>query len=347
MDFLRRYGFWVATGVVLLVAAVFFVVGVQGAAAENRQMRSELKSEAEKVKQFAGSGDLPDRRSVEAYEQYEASLQKEYEEELELIKSRSVEYYNRRLPNVTDVDCDPRQTPEGEDYLVPSGPAFKTAYPQAVAGLTARLQNRGIAVGSPGVALPRLAGAIPDPDLILYLQSQYWLLSDVVDALVETPVIDEVVFLREDLGARREMRRATGGGPEQGALMATGGAEDFRGFEPSSGGRGSEAMQTFTNLVTGSVGVTTEMNKLFSAAAVPSAPRQFRLVVRMDSRELPVLIASLMNMPRLTMVRTVEVYRSPTAIGEKPTKPEVGVDIRALCFDRYQEFVPTEVEGRL
>ncbi len=346
MDFLRRYGFWVATGVVLLVAAALFVFGVQRAAAENRQMRSDLKSEAEKVKQFASSGDLPDRRSVEAYEQYEASLQKEYLEGLELIKSRSVDYYNRRLPNVAAVDCVTRQTPDGDEYLVPRGAAFKTAYPQAVAGLAERLQSRGIAVGTPGVALPRLAGAIPEPDLILNLQSQYWLLSDVVDALVGTPVVDEVVFLRENLGPEREMRGSAGGGPEAGALMPAASSETLRSFEPSAGGRESEAMQTFSNLVSGSIGVTTEMNKLFSVATVPPAQREFRLVVRMDSRELPLLIASLMNMPRLTLVRTVEVYRSPTAIGEKPVKPEVRVDIRALCFDRYQQFIPTEVEGQ-
>jgi len=343
MDFLRRYGFWVATGVVLLVAAVFFVVGVRRAAAENQRLRSEIKSEAEKVSQLASRKDLPDRRLVEAYEQYEANLQKEYEEELNLIKSRSVDYYNRRLPNVADADCVTRQTPDGQEYLVPRGAAFKTAYPQAVAGLIARLQSRGIIVGTPGVALPRLAGAIPEPDLILDLQSQYWLLSDIVDALVKTPVVDEVIFLGEELGAGREMRAAAGGRPEAGALMPASGGESLRGFESTSGGRGSEAMQTFTNLVSGSVGVTTEMNKLFSPGSVPPAQRQFRLVVRMDSRELPVLIASLMNMSRLTMVRAVEVYRSPTPYGEKPTKPEVRVDIRALCFDRYQEFVPAEV----
>ena len=128
--------------------------------------------------------------------------------------------------------------------------------------------------------------------------------------------------------------------------MPAASGETLRAFEPSGRGGGLEAMQTFANLVSGSVGVTTEMNKLFSAATVPSAQRQFRLVVRMDSRELPVLIASLLNMPRLTMVRTVEVYRSPTAIGERPAKPEVRVDIRALCFDRYQEFIPTEMEGQ-
>lgn len=351
MDLLRRYGFWVGVGVVLLAALVLGLVGVQGVAGQNRQMRDEFKEMAERERVLAGSEDLPAERSLEAAEQYRASLRSQYEKSLELIQSRAVDLY-RRLPGIADADCDPRQTPEGETYLLPRGAAFKTSYPEAVQELSKMVQDAGIVVGSPGIALPQLTGAMPSDEWILRLQRQYWLLREVVEALVEERVVDEVLLLVEEggvEGGRRPMpggpgMSMVGGGPEEAAVAPVSVAEDFRTFETARG-RESQAEDTFARLVTGNVGISTEMNKLFSPWGASPAQRRFRLVVMMDFREIPVLIRALMDMDRLTLVRTVS-YRSSEFLGEVPNKPEVRVDIRALCFDRYQEFVPTEEPGR-
>ncbi len=348
MDFLGRYGFWVGVGVVLLAALVLGLVGVQRVAGQNRRMRDEFKDMDQQVRLVAESEDLPSERSVEDAEQYRTSLRTQYEKNLELIQSRAVDLY-RRLPGIVDADCVSRETPEGETYLLPRGAAFKTRYPEVVADLDKMVQDAGIVLGSPGIALPQLTGAMPSDELVLRLQRQYWLLREVVDALVEDRVVDEVLFLAEEAGlegARRGPSMAMmRGGMEESAVSSARVAEEFRAFETARRGGESEARGTFGRLVTGNVGISTEMNKLFSPWGTSSAQRRVRLVVVMDFREIPVIIQALMNMDRLTLVRTVSWQKSAESFEEAPSKPEVQVDIRALCFDRYQEFVPTEEPG--
>ncbi|MCK4298659.1 MAG: hypothetical protein KAX80_03960 [Planctomycetes bacterium] len=347
MDSLGRYGFWVGVGVVLVAALVLGLVGVQGVAGQNRRMRDEFKDMDQQVRLVAESGDLPSERSVEDAEQYRTSLRTQYEKNLELIQSRAVDLY-RRLPGIVDADCVSRETPEGETYLLPRGAAFKTRYPEAAEELGKMVQDAGIVLRSPGIGLPQLTGAMPSDELILRLQRRYWLLSEVVDALVENRVVDEVLLLTEEVGLE-EGRRGPSmammrGGMEESAVLSRSVGQEFRAFETTRG-RESEAHGTFARLVTGNVGISTEMNKLFSPWGTSSAQRQVRLVVVMDFREIPVIVQALMNMDRLTLVRTVSWQKSAESFEEAPSKPEVRVDIRALCFDRYQEFVPTEEAG--
>ena len=348
MDFLGRYGFWVGVGVVLLTALVLGLVGVQRVAAQNRGMRDEFKEMDEQVRLLTESGDLPSERSVEAAEQYRTSLRTQYEKNLELIESRAVDPY-RRLPGIVDADCVSRETTEGETYLLPRGAAFKTRYPEVVEELGKMVQNAGIVLRSPGIALPQLTGAMPSDELVLRLQRQYWLLREVVDALVEDRVVDEVLLLAEEAGLQGGPRgpgMATGrGGMEESVVSAASMVGEFR-ISERARGRESAARGTFARLVTGNVGISTEMNKLFSLSGTSPAQRRVRLVVVMDFREIPVIIQALMNMDRLTLVRTVSWQKSAESFEEAPSKPEVRVDIRALCFDRYQEFVPTEELGR-
>lgn len=347
MDFLGRYGFWVGVGVVLLAALVLGLVGVQRVVGQNRRMRDEFKDMDQQVRLVAESEDLPSERSVADAEQYRTSLRTQYEKNLELIQSRTVDLY-RRLPGIVDADCVSRETPEGETYLLPRGAAFKTRYPEAAEELDKMVQDAGIVLRSPGIALPQLTGAMPSDELVLGLQRRYWLLREVVDALVENRVVDEVLFLTEESGLEGGRRGPSmammRGTMEESALSPVGVGEGFRTFETARG-RESEARGTFGRLVTGNVGISTEMNKLFSPWGTSSAQRRVRLVVVMDFREIPVIIQALMNMDRLTLVRTVSWQKSAESFEEAPSKPEVQVDIRALCFDRYQEFVPTEEPG--
>ena len=171
MDFLGRYGFWVGVGVVLLAALVLGLVGVQRVAGQNRRMRDEFKDMDQQVRLVAESGDLPSERSVEDAEQYRTSLRTQYEKNLELIESRAVDPY-RRLPGIVDADCVSRETTEGETYLLPRGAAFKTRYPEVVEELGKMVQNAGIVLRSPGIALPQLTGALPSDDHVLPLQRQ-------------------------------------------------------------------------------------------------------------------------------------------------------------------------------
>lgn len=348
MDFLGRYGFWVGVAVVLLAALVLGLVGVQSVAGQNRRMRDEFKDMDQQVRLVAESGDLPSERAVEDAEQYRTSLRTQYEKNIELIQSRAVDLY-RRLPGIVDADCVSRETPDGETYLLPRGAAFKTRYPEAAEELDRMVQDAGIVLRSPGIGLPQLTGAMPSDELVLRLQRRYWLLREVVDALVENRVVDEVLLLTEEAGLEGGRRGPSmammRGGMEESAVAPASMAEEFRTFETTRG-RESAARTTFARLVTGNVGISTEMNKLFSPWGTSPAQRQVRLVVVMDFREVPVIIQALMNMDRLTLVRTVSWQKSAESFEEAPSKPEVRVDIRALCFDRYQEFVPTEEPGR-
>jgi len=170
--------------------------------------------------------------------------------------------------------------------------------------------------------------------------------------LVQSRVpVDEVLLLSEEAAGGQRGMGPPGGGLEmmrggrgEGMTAAVAGAEGFRAFEAGGQGRDSEVARRFSQLASGTVGITTEMQKLFY-----QTQRRVRLVAVMDFRDLPVLIEALLNMKhfgtdtaRLSLVRSVSVSKT-SEFGEAPLKPEVRVDIRALCFDRYQEFVESVV----
>jgi len=338
MDFLRRHSFWVVLGGLLVVALAVYVLGVARLAGQNARLRRDLVATDKQVKDLGAGGELRSKQWVDAAQQYETELQGEYQAALKLIEERAVDRY-KTLPNIQPTDCVPRRDQEGKEYLLPTGAEFKTRYPEAVAELEAKLQGAQILVGLQAIRLPQLTGEIPDDDRIVALQSWYWLLRDVVDALAASGVpVDEVVLLTEEF--------STEGGPfgsptmrmDEGAgmsMMPTETAPDFATMLGSEGGPGGGGMAE--RFAGSDVGVTTAMQELFFGSQ-----RRVRLVVQMDFRQLPPLIKALTSMPRLTLVRSVNVYRvSP--YGEAAVKPLVRVDIRALCFDRLSKFVPREV----
>jgi hypothetical protein len=340
MDFLRRNGFWVAVGAVLVVALVLWLAGVQVTAAQNRGLRRELGDTVEEVRGLAGTQPLRNQLWVEKAEQYEAELRTQYEQALDLVQGRSVDAH-KLLPRINAEDCETVRISDDETALVPKGALFKSRYPEVVAELRERLESANISVGVGAIGMPLLTGAIPDPPTVLLLQRRYWLLRDVVDALVEHEVkVNRLVFLTEE--AAEDRPDMFGGGPEGGALAPMAVPEELRAM--GGGGRSeSEALRQYRQLAAGDVGTTTAMNLLFAPGPHGPGQRRVRLVVMMDERQLPVLIQALLSMSRLTLVRTVEMERVLQP-GEQVRSPEVRVDIRALCFDRYRKFVPTEVE---
>jgi hypothetical protein len=338
MDFLRRHSFWVVLGGLLVVAVAVHVLGVARLGRENARLSRDLAATDKQVKDLAVGGELRSEAWVKAAEQYETELQGEYQATLKLIEERAVDRY-RTLPNIQPTDCVPRRDQEGQEYVLPTGAVFKTRYPEAVAELEAKLQGAQMLVGLQAIRLPRLAGEIPDDDRIVALQSWYWLLRDVVDALAGSGVpVDEVALLTEEFSAEGGPFGGPGGGMGEGAgmpAMPTEVASDFGSMMEAEGGPGGGGMAE--RFAGSDVGVTTAMQELFFGSQ-----RRVRLVVQMDFRQLPLLLKGLTSMPRLTLVRSVNVYRvSP--YGEAAVKPLVRVDIRALCFDRLSKFVPREV----
>jgi hypothetical protein len=338
MDFLRRQSFWVVMGGLLVVALAVYLLGVQRVASEDARLSRDLADTDKQLKDLSGSADVPSERWVEAAEQYQKDLQGEYQKALELIRSRAIDPY-KTLPNIQPTDCLARQDKEGKQYLLPTGAVFKTRYPEAVTALQVKLQGAHIVAGPQAVFLPQLTGEIPDDERVIMLQSRYWLVSDVVDALVDSQVpVDELLRLTEEF--TEEAGRFGGGGPEgmgEGAAAAVAPPEGL--FGPT-GGMGEGGMSE--RFAGSDVGVTTAMQELFYQGSDTHPQRRLRLVVQMDFRELPILIRALTDMPRLTLVRTVSVYRA-SPYGEAAVKPLVRVDIRALCLDRLSKFLPTEV----
>jgi len=356
MDFLRRYAFWVVLGAVLVAALLFYLVGVLPTASANAKLRRQILKAKDEVAKLAASGNLPNTKWVEAAEQYQAAIKTQYENVLKVLETAAVDKYER-LPNIPEADCIPRQSPDGTQYLVPKGAVFKTRYPEAVAELVDMLRKAGIRAQPQAVALPRLTGEIPDAPVILELQRRYWLARDVIETLVNNQVpVDELLLLLEEGGMEQ------GGGPGMMAarpVLGEGGAGGPGVIMPSMSGylqeftrgarrgRETETERRFSQLLAGSVGVTTEMNELFSPLASPPAQRRLRLLVNMDFRDVPLLIAALADMkhhdrPRLTLVRTVTIRKALDTY-ETPVKPVVRVEVRALCFDRYEKFVSPEM----
>jgi hypothetical protein len=338
MDFLRRYSFWVVLGGLLVVAVAVYVLGVERLVGENARLSRELAAADKQVKDLAAGGELRGEAWVKAAEQYETELRGEYQKALELIQSHAVDRY-KTLPNIQPTDCVPRRDQEGQDFLLPTGAVFKTRYPEAVADLQAKLQGAQVLVTPEAVRLPQLGAEIPSEDRIIALQSWYWLLSDAVDALVGSGVpVDEVLLLGEEFTTQGGPFGGSGGRMDEGGAMSMTAPEPAFDFGQLSGTEGGPGGGGMAERFTGSeVGVTTAMQELFF-----QTQRRLRLVVQMDFRELPMLIKALTEMPRLTLVRTVAVYRA-TEYDEAAVKPVVRVDIRALCFDRGKQFAPTEV----
>lgn len=341
-----------------MAALLLYLLVVLPTASANARLRGEIRQAKDKVTGLVASGNLPSLKWVEAAEQYQARIKTQYEKTFKLLQVAAVDKYER-LPNIPESDSVPRQSPDGVEYLLPKGAAFKTRYPEAVEGLRRLLLDAGIRVEPQAVALPRLTGEIPDPTVILELQRRYWLARDVIEALVQNQVpVDGLLLLVEEGGGReggpgglvgRSGMLGEGGPGGGGVIMPSARPLDL---EVSGGGgrrrgRETEVQRRFSQLLSGSVGGTTEMNELFSPWAAPPAQRRIRLVADMDFREVPLLIAALVNMkhqgaPRLTLVRTVNIQKALTSY-ETPVKPVVRVDIRALCFDRYEKFVPAEI----
>ena len=329
MDFVRRNSFWVGVAALVVLAALLYLVGVKRLAAMNQRQRGELVKVADQVRTKAAAKDLVGESEVEAAQQYQVQLKTQYQEALEAVRAQAVDLY-KPLPNVPPSECTEYSTAEGTIIQMPSPSAFKLRYPEAVAELPTMLESAGIAVEPGAIALPLLSGAPPNDQTILQLQQQYWLIRDVVEVLKEKQVqLDRLGSLVETGGAGPGAGQF--GGPS--AFMGAMGP----GFGPPAGVFEARARTGSMALAgTDDLGLTGAMSRLL-------AQRPFRLVAVLDFAELPRLIEALLSLPRMTLVRGIQIERTAPPGREAILKPSVRVDISVLTFDRYRGVVPAEV----
>ena len=188
MEFLKKFGFWIAVGVLLLGAAAFYFLMVETQAAAYVAKVEALDKLSQSIKaQDKGSG-TPNERFTKEEARYEKALDKEISKVQKIVVAQRRNCHTQLFW----VPGDPRRAP------VDTRAGWAQLYAKETSALSAQLRDSGLGGGGlsfrnyakPGTSIPTWREIRND-------QVHYWLCKDIVDLLTNQAERDVEEELRD------------------------------------------------------------------------------------------------------------------------------------------------------